>query len=71
MNSSLTVDIDTQQLKPDLNSLTVFCDEKEVGIVRFDLSKYYGKKQDLLRANISARKDHDLDDISVAALESD
>jgi hypothetical protein len=43
MNSSLTIDAEGL-LVPDINLLTVFCDNKEVGIVRFDLSKYYGLK---------------------------
>lgn len=41
------------KFRPDHNSLTVFCDGKEIGVVRFDLSKHYGKKQEMKQANIS------------------
>lgn len=52
MNSSLWLDTDGK-FRPDINSLTVFCDGKEIGVVRFDLSKHYGKKQEMKQANIS------------------
>ena len=71
MNSSLMTDSDGHLL-PDINSLTVFCDNKEIGIVRFDLSKYYGRKQqDLKRADISSKKNSKPDDIENPVLESD
>jgi hypothetical protein len=46
MNSSLLLDSDGK-FRADNNSLTVFCDGKEIGVVRFDLSKHYGKKQEM------------------------
>lgn len=60
------------RLLPDINTLTVFCDGKEIGVVKFDLSKYYGRKQqDLKRADISAKKTAKPEDIDNPVLESD
>ena len=46
MNSSLVANSE-QQFKPDLNTLTIYCDNQEVGIVKFDLSKFYNKKVEI------------------------
>ncbi len=70
MNSSLWLDTDGK-FRPDINSLTVFCDGKEIGVVRFDLSKHYGKKQEMKQANISNQPNLNLDDIDKPVLESD
>ena len=44
----------------------------EIGVVEFDLSKYYGRKQqDLKRADISAKKTTKPEDIDNPVLESD
>ena len=69
MNSSLVTDTE-QHFKPDLNTLTIYCDNKEVGIVKFDLTKFYNKKAEIQRANISAKKD-EIDDFNVPTIESD
>ena len=70
LNSSLLLDSDGR-FKTDLNSLTVFCDGKEIGVVRFDLSKHYGKKQEMKQATISSLPNQNLDDIDHPVLESD
>ena len=64
--------MDTEgRFRPDHNSLTVFCDGKEIGVVRFDLSKHYGKKQEMKQATISSTPNHNLDDIDQPVLESE
>lgn len=69
MNSSLMQN-SRKQFKPDPNTLTVTVDEKEIGTVSFDLSKYYeAPKVEQIKAQMSGKRA--IEDSSVLVLESE
>lgn len=56
MNSSLLMN-SKRQIKPDLNTIAVLIDEREIGIVRFDMGKFYeAGKVETIRATMSSRR---------------
>lgn len=58
--------------KPDINTLTVLTDgDKEIGVVTFDLTKFYECKPESIRAPMSGRRAAVIDVSKVCVMESD
>jgi hypothetical protein len=68
MTSTLMINPKTQQIKPDLNQLAVFVDSEEIGVCKFDLSKFYNKPE-MIKAMMQGKRQGD--DHSTLVLESD